>query len=121
MHTSAQTATVIVTPQQALWLELMQFYIREAWLLDERKFTEWLDLFTEDVLYFMPRRKNVPRRELHREVTPLGDLALFEDDKRYLQMRVARLPSEGRLAIRYRSPPVPMCDPPMTNLLIRSG
>ena len=50
MHMSAQTATVMVTPQQALWLELMQFYIREAWLLDERKFTEWLDLFTEDVL-----------------------------------------------------------------------
>ena len=81
----------MVTPQQALWLELMQFYIREAWLLDERKFQEWLGLFTEDVLYFMPRRKNVPRRESHREVTPLGDLALIEDDMRYLEMRVARL------------------------------
>jgi len=81
----------MVTPLQALWLELMQFYIREAWLLDERKFQEWLGLFTEDVLYFMPRRKNVPRRESHREVTPLGDLALIEDDKRYLEMRVARL------------------------------
>ena len=32
----------------------MQFYIREAWLLDERRLKEWLDLFTEDVLYFMP-------------------------------------------------------------------
>ena len=81
----------MVTPQQALWLELMQFYIREAWLLDERKFQEWLGLFTQDVLYFMPRRKNVPRRESHREVTPLGDLALIEDDMRYLEMRVARL------------------------------
>jgi len=74
-----------------LWLELMPFYIREAWLLDERKFKEWLDLFTEDVLYFMPRRKNVPRREGHREVSPLGDLAILEEDKRYLEMRVARL------------------------------
>jgi 3-phenylpropionate/cinnamic acid dioxygenase small subunit len=82
-----------VTPGQALWLELMQFYIREAWLLDERKFGEWLDLFTDDVLYFMPRRKNVRRRESDREVTSLGDLALIEDDKRYLQMRVARLES----------------------------
>jgi len=80
-----------VTEQQALWLELMPFYIREAWLLDERKFKEWVDLFTDDVLYFMPRRKNVPRRESHRELTPLGDLAIFEEDKRYLQMRVARL------------------------------
>jgi len=49
--------TTALTLQQALWLELMQFYIREAWLLDERKFKEWLDLFTDDVLYFMPRRK----------------------------------------------------------------
>src|SRR5262245_23335209 len=91
MDTSAQTATVMVTPQQALSLALMQFCSREAWRLAERKFTEWLDLFTEEVLYVMPRRKNVPRRESHREVTPLGDLALFEDDKRYLAMRVARL------------------------------
>ena len=77
--------------QQALWFELTQFYIREAWLLDERRFSEWLDLFTDDVLYFMPRRKNVQRREMHREVTPLGDLAILEEDKRYLEMRVARL------------------------------
>jgi 3-phenylpropionate/cinnamic acid dioxygenase small subunit len=71
----------------------MAFYTREAWLLDERKFSEWLELFTEDVLYFVPRRKNVLRRELHREVTPLGDLALIEDDRTYLEMRVARLDS----------------------------
>ena len=77
--------------RQALWFELMQFYIREAWLLDERRFKEWLDIFTDDVLYFMPRRKNVLRRESHREVTPLGDLAILEEDKRYLEMRVARL------------------------------
>jgi 3-phenylpropionate/cinnamic acid dioxygenase small subunit len=84
---------MVLTPQQALWLELMQFYIREAWLLDERKLKEWLDLFTEDVLYFMPRRKNVPRREGLRELTQLGDLAILEEDKRYLEMRVARLDS----------------------------
>jgi len=82
---------VALTAQQALWLDLMQFYIREAWLLDERKFKEWLDLFADDVLYFMPRRKNVLRRELHRELTPLGDLAILEEDKRYLELRVARL------------------------------
>ncbi len=82
---------VALTQQQALWLELMPFYIREAWLLDERRFKEWLEIFTDDILYFMPRRKNVPRREAHRELTPLGDLAILEEDKRYLEMRVARL------------------------------
>ena len=80
-----------MTARQALWRELMHFYIHEAWLLDERKLNEWLDLFTEDVLYFMPRRKNVPRRDLHRELTQLGDLAILEEDRRYLEMRVARL------------------------------
>src|SRR5215471_21746947 len=85
-HPDTEAASVTVTPEQALWLELTPFYIREAWLLDERKFNEWLELFTDDVLYFMPRRKNVLRRESHREVTPLGDLALIEDDRRYLEM-----------------------------------
>src|SRR5262249_57504488 len=87
------TDPVVLTARQALWLELTQFYIREAWLLDERKLQEWLELFTDDVLYFMPRRKNVHRREEDREVTRLGDLAVVEDDKRYLQMRVAPPPS----------------------------
>jgi len=85
------TSEARLTQRQALWLELTPFYIREAWLLDERKFREWLELFTDDVLYFMPRRKNVPRREAHRELTQLGDLAILEEDKRYLTMRVARL------------------------------
>src|ERR1044071_6103949 len=76
---------------QALWFELMQFYIREAWLLDERKFKDWLHFFSDDLLYFIPRRKNVPRREIERELTQPGDLAILEEDKRYLEMRVARL------------------------------
>src|SRR5947207_13665898 len=88
---SAPAATVPVTAGQALWLDLMPFYIHEAWLLDERRFKEWLELFTDDVLYFMPRRKNVHRRALQRELTPQGDLAILEEDKRYPAMRVARL------------------------------
>ena len=77
--------------RRELWQELMEFYINEAWLLDERRFREWLDLFTEDAFYFMPRRLNVHRSELDRELTPLGDLAIFEDDKTFLTMRVERL------------------------------
>ena len=55
--------------QQQLWNELMQFYINEAWMLDERRLEEWLDLLTEDSIYFMPRRKNVNRKEIEREYT----------------------------------------------------
>src|SRR5262249_57391922 len=84
-------AAVGVTRRGALWWEWVKFYSRGAGWRDDRQSGAWLALSREDVLYFMPRRKNVPRRESHREVTPLGDLAVFEDDKRYLQMRVARL------------------------------
>jgi 3-phenylpropionate/cinnamic acid dioxygenase small subunit len=74
-----------------LWYDLMQFYIREAWLLDDRKFRDWLELFTDDAFYFMPRRRNVQRKDLERELSEVGDLAIFEDDKTYLTMRVDRL------------------------------
>ena len=74
-----------------LWYDLMQFYIHEAWLLDDRRFKEWLDLFTDDVFYFMPRRMNVQRKDQALELSQVGDLAIFEDDKTYLTMRVERL------------------------------
>lgn len=77
--------------KQTLWSELMQFYINEAWLLDERKYDEWLDLLTEDILYFMPRRKNVMRRELEREFTGPGQMNFFEDNKDLMRIRVIRL------------------------------
>ncbi len=59
--------------------------------LDHRRFREWLDLFTEDVFYFMPRRLNIHHHETERELTSVGGLAIFEDDKSCLTMRVERL------------------------------
>ena len=37
-----------------LILEVQQFLYREAHLLDQRRFDEWLALFTTDVRYWMP-------------------------------------------------------------------
>jgi len=75
----------------ALWLEINDFLIHEAALLDDRKFHDWLDLLSDDLFYFMPRKKNRQRKDLAREVTQLGDLALFEEDKESMKMRIARL------------------------------
>lgn len=83
------TATTRV--DQDLWNELNHFYIREAWMLDQRRFKEWLNIFTDDLMYFMPRRKNVSRRDLHRELTQPGDLALLEESKVDMEIRIARL------------------------------
>ena len=83
--------TISEVSTKDLWYDLMQFYTQEAWLLDERKFKQWLNIFTEDVFYFIPRRKNVYRKDLSREITKYGDLAILEESKRDLQMRIARL------------------------------
>ena len=80
-----------VTTEYGLWLEINEFLIHEAWLLDERKFHDWLDLLTDDLFYFMPRMKNRQRKDMAREVTEYGDLALFEEDKESMKMRIARL------------------------------
>lgn len=38
--------------------EIEQFLYREARLLDDRQFQEWLDLLTDDIRYWMPVRSN---------------------------------------------------------------
>jgi 3-phenylpropionate/cinnamic acid dioxygenase small subunit len=75
----------------ALYNEVLGYYIQEAWLLDERKYDDWLQLFTDDTFYFMPRRKNVLRREIARELTKPGDMSFFEETKEMLQVRITRL------------------------------
>jgi ethylbenzene dioxygenase subunit beta len=45
-------------PEDKLIREVEQFLYREARLLDERRFHEWLQLFADDVRYFMAGRSN---------------------------------------------------------------
>lgn len=74
------------------WHEINQFLIREARLLDERRFEEWLELFTDDATYVMPSRTNAWRDgAVEASVSKPGELAIFEDTKETLETRVARL------------------------------
>jgi 3-phenylpropionate/cinnamic acid dioxygenase small subunit len=87
----APTATKL---DQSLLMEIGTFFTAEAWLLDERRLREWLDLFTDDMVYYMPRRKNVLRREMAREIPARGtDLPYFEDDRKLMEVRIQRLES----------------------------
>ena len=75
-----------------LWHEIQDFLIREARLLDDRAFEEWLDLFTDDIVYWMPERTNPwESSDLADTVSKPGELALFEETKETLRTRVARL------------------------------
>jgi 3-phenylpropionate/cinnamic acid dioxygenase small subunit len=72
--------------------DVEQFLYREAELLDERRYEEWLDLFTDDVHYFMPMRRNVPRDEPEREFTRAGaDVSWFDEGKDTLARRVKQI------------------------------
>jgi 3-phenylpropionate/cinnamic acid dioxygenase small subunit len=72
--------------------EIEQFLYREADLLDERRYEEWLELFTDDAHYFMPMRRNVPHDEPEREFTRAGtDVNWFDEGKDTLTRRVKQI------------------------------
>lgn len=71
--------------------EVQEFLYKEAALLDDRQLEAWLELLTEDIHYWMPLRRTTTVKELDREFTRPGDMALFDDDIRTLRLRVQRL------------------------------
>ena len=71
--------------------EIEEFLYAEADLLDARKFTDWLELFTQDVRYWMPMRRNVKYGEWERETTRPEEVAWFDEDRTTLGQRVQQL------------------------------
>jgi len=81
--------------------DVEQFFYREARLLDERRFHEWLELFTDDVRYWMAgRRTRYPQSS--KAITVLAgtrrddgdiedELPLLDETKTTLIGRVARI------------------------------
>jgi benzoate/toluate 1,2-dioxygenase beta subunit len=60
-----------------------QFLYREASYLDRKLYQEWLDLFTEDGLYWVPAAPD--------QKDPDNHVSLFFEDRILRQMRVRRL------------------------------
>ena len=72
--------------------EIADFLYREAELLDERRYREWLDLLADDIRYWMPMRRNVKFGEEEREFTREGtDIAWFDEGKDTLTRRVRQI------------------------------
>jgi 3-phenylpropionate/cinnamic acid dioxygenase small subunit len=80
-----------------------QLLYREARLLDERRFHEWLELFTDDVRYWMHGRSNRypkvskaivildPDRYSEEDLSGEDELAILDESKETLSRRIARL------------------------------
>jgi len=83
--------------------EVERFLYREARLLDERRFDEWLALLTDDIHYWAACRSNrYPRhskalsildsaRYVEDDMARADELAIFDETKETLNMRVRRL------------------------------
>jgi biphenyl 2,3-dioxygenase subunit beta len=85
-----------------LQIQIAQFLYREARFLDERRFREWYDLFTDDVKYWMPLRlsrfakgtraiKAVAGREVVEDTTTEHEMAFMDETKTSLRMRIERV------------------------------
>ena len=83
--------------------QVEQFLYREARLLDARQFRQWLELFTDDVRYWMPMRSNrysVTSKAIsildgsryeEEDLSKEGDLAIMDETKESLVRRIDRL------------------------------
>jgi benzoate/toluate 1,2-dioxygenase beta subunit len=71
--------------------EIEAFLVHEARLLDERRYEDWLALFTEDAWYWVPLEEG--------QADPKETVSLMYDDRRLLETRVRRL-VQGKLHIQ---------------------
>lgn len=96
--------------------EIEAFYYFEAELLDDRRFDEWLDLLTDDIVYFMPLRRNVKYgAQAAAENTVEGtDAAWFDEGKHTLSQRVAQI----RTGIHWAEEPLSRIRHLVTNVQI---
>src|SRR5437868_12561618 len=65
--------------------ELVKFVVREARLLDEKRFDEWYELFADDGHYWVPANPG--------QADPHLQNSLAYEDKFLLKLRVERLKS----------------------------
>ena len=73
-----------------LYGEIVEFLYREADLLDTYRFSDWLELFAEDVRYDMPVRTN----QFRAAGEGFQEMAFFDENFVSLKTRVKRLETE---------------------------
>lgn len=74
-----------------LQIEVEQFLYSEAAMLEDRQFSEWLALTTDDIIYAMPVRLNRMLRDQDHQFLPLSRGGHFNDNKHTLTARVRKL------------------------------
>ncbi|MBR0938458.1 3-phenylpropionate/cinnamic acid dioxygenase subunit beta [Bradyrhizobium jicamae] len=98
--------------------DVEDFYYREADLIDDRRFRDWLDLLAEDITYFMPIRRNVKfGQQAARENTRRGEgMSWFDEDKWTLSKRVEQILT----GVHYAEEPLSRITHMVSNVQIRA-
>jgi 3-phenylpropionate/cinnamic acid dioxygenase small subunit len=108
----------MTSPSRLLYLDLIRevedLFYAEADLLDERRYDEWLQLFTEDVRYWMPLRKNVRWHDRAADTSPQDQVGWLDDDKETLIKRVKQLET----GIHWAEEPLSRVSHAITNIRI---
>lgn len=65
--------------------QIERFLYDEAQLMDEHRYDEWLALWTDDALYWVPTGRD--------DIDPKREISLIYDDRVRLQTRISRLKS----------------------------
>lgn len=77
----------------ATHFEVQQLYYAEAKMLDERRFGDWLEIFEDDLRYWMPIKTDRLRRQRKLSVLSPGESAYYDETKASLAWRVRRFDS----------------------------
>jgi 3-phenylpropionate/cinnamic acid dioxygenase small subunit len=91
VHDHVDVSTVAAPTDQ----ELIDFVIREARLIDQHRLDEWLDLFIEDGIYWMPLEWG--------QTDPKLTASLMYEDKLLLTIRIERLKGNRTFSQKPRS------------------
>lgn len=83
-----------------LQYQITNFLHHEAYLLDHRKYEEWLDLLSADLVYRMPARVTAEGKNKSNIV---NEMTYFEETKNSLITRVKRLDTKSAWA-EYSAP-----------------
>ncbi len=65
--------------------QIEDFIYREARLMDEHRYDEWLALWTDDAVYWVPSNND--------ELDPMESVSIIYDDRRRISDRIDRLKS----------------------------
>ncbi len=116
----AQAAPVALPRTDAYYrlkADIEDFLYAEADLLDNRQYRDWLNLLAEDIVYFMPIRRNVKfgQHELRENTRQGSGISWFDEDKWTLTKRVDQILT----GVHYAEEPLSRVTHMVSNVQIR--